>query len=125
MLINVIHAVIQSPALLLFEPLLHARTRVRARYNGYNEEGGRVQETGRALLCPPPSSRIPFRLREFRVPSKKKKARRRISNVIIIDTCFIVRVGRIFVHILGWQLSNCGFFLEKDNFFMELNNFIL
>lgn len=81
MLINVIHAVIQSPALLLFEPLLHARTRVRARYNGYNEEGGRVQETGRALLCPPPSSRIPFRLREFRVPSKKKKARIEEGNL--------------------------------------------
>ena len=50
---------------------------------------------------------------------RRRESRRGISNVIIIDTCFIVRVGRIFVHILGWQLSNCGFFLENQRQFFH------
>lgn len=58
---------VQSPAFPLFELPLHlrVRTRVRARYNGYNKEGGRTLFSA----LPLPLANVAFRLRDSRVPS--------------------------------------------------------
>lgn len=68
---------VQSPAFPLFELPLHlrVRTRVRARYNGYNKEGGRT-------LFSPPSPRerrIPFAglSRAFDSPTTRMRSERR------------------------------------------------